>query len=144
MGNGLKERLDDVLQAANRSNVTINVFDPRAMGNAPFGGADSLFMMANETGGQRIVNRNDPIPMLAKVVEDASAYYLVGYSPTRDFANGKFHKIQVRVNRRGARVESRRGYWAPKAEELTAAAAEPEPVAPELRESLKTFSLPVE
>lgn len=144
LGNGLKERLDEVLQSANRANVTINVFDPRPLGSAPFGGADSLSQMANDTGGRRIVNSNAPDPQLTRVVEDASAYYLVGYSPTRDFADGKFHKIDVRVKRRGAHVDARRGYWAPKAAELTAAAVEPEPVEPELRESLKKFALPVE
>lgn len=142
LGNGLKERLDEALQSANRSNVTINVFDPRALGSAPFGGADSLFQMANDTGGRRIVNTNSPEKDLAHVVEAASAYYLVGYTPTRDFADGKFHKVEVRVKRRGARVESRRGYWAPKAAELTLA-PEPAPEEPGLRESLETFSTPV-
>ena len=141
-GNGLQQRLDEALQSANRANVTINVFDPRSLGSAPFGGADSLAQMSNETGGRRIVNSNAPERELTRIVEDASAYYLVGYTPARDFADGKFHKVEVRVKRRGARVEARRGYWAPKAAELTAAAA-PEPdVDPELRESLKQFSRP--
>lgn len=143
LGNGLKERLDEALQSANRANVTINVFDPRPLGSAPFGGADSLFRMAHETGGRRIVNTNAPEKDLTRVVGDASAYYLVGYTPARDFADGKFHRIEVRVKRRGARVESRRGYWAPRAAELTTA-AEPPPEEPGLRESLKAFASPVE
>ncbi len=109
-GNGLRERLDEALQSANRANVTINVFDPRPLGSAPFGGADALFRMAHETGGRRVVNTNAPEKDLTRVIGDASAYYLVGYTPARDFADGKFHRIEVRVKRRGARVESRRGY----------------------------------
>lgn len=143
-GAGLRERLDEALQAANRSNVTINVFDPRPLGSAPFGGVDSLFRMAHETGGRRIINNNGPEKELRGVVADASAYYLVGYTPTRDFADGKFHRIDVRVTRRGARVESRRGYWAPQASELEAANEPPPPEEPGLRESLKTFSRPVD
>lgn len=142
-GSGLRERLDEALQSANRANVTIHVFDPRRLGSAPFGGADSLFRMAHETGGRRIVNTNAPENDLAGVIDDASAYYLVGYTPTRDFADGKFHRIEVRVKRRGARVVSRRGYWAPSAADLTPA-IEPLPEEPGIRESLKAFSTPVE
>ena len=43
---------------------------------------------------------------------DASAYYLIGYTPTRRGNDGKFHEIKVRVKRRGVRVTARRGYWA--------------------------------
>lgn len=141
-GSGLRERLEEALQSANRSNVTINVFDPRPLGAGVFGGADSIAQMAFETGGRRIVNMNAPGKELARVIDDVSAYYLVGYTPTREFADGKFHRIEVRVARKGARVESRRGYWAPKAEEMTAAAPPP-PEEPGLRESLKPLITPV-
>ena len=53
---------------------------------------------------------------------DASAYYLVGYTPTRRTNDGKFHEIKVRVKRRGVRVTARRGYWAASEKEMTAAA----------------------
>ena len=56
---------------------------------------------------------------------DASAYYLVGYAPTRQLSDGKFHKIHVRVKRSGVRVTARRGYWAP-----TEAESNPEPAPP--------------
>jgi hypothetical protein len=59
---------------------------------------------------------------LQGVMADASAYYLVGYSPTRKTNDGKFHEIKVRVKRRGVRVNARRGYWAASEKELTAAA----------------------
>src|SRR5262245_58557615 len=61
---------------------------------------------------------------------DASAYYLIGYAPERDSADGRFHKIDVRVRQKGLRVLARKGYWAPKADELnppmTVAAPPPE------------------
>jgi hypothetical protein len=53
---------------------------------------------------------------------DASAYYLLGYTPTRKGNDGKFHEIKVRVKRKGVRVTARRGYWAPTEKEITAAA----------------------
>jgi VWFA-related protein len=122
-------RLEAALQAANRGNVTINVLDPRPLGSAPFGGSEALQRLAAETGGRAIVNTNDPSAGLTHVIADASAYYLLGYSPTHERSDGKFHKITVKVRRPGVRVLARRGYWAPKPEETNAAPAPaPDPV----------------
>jgi hypothetical protein len=115
-----------VLQAANRGNVTIHVIDPRPLGRSPIGGTDVLFRLYNETGGRAIVNSNDPSGRLEGIISDASAYYLLGYTPRRAFADGKFHRIDVSVRRRGLRVTARRGYWAPTEKETTAAPAAPE------------------
>jgi VWFA-related protein len=123
-------RLDEVLQAANRGNVTVHVLDPRPLGASPLGGADSLFRLYNETGGRAIINTNDHKQKVDRIIGDASAYYLLGYAPSREaMADGKFHKIAVKVKRRGVRVLARQGYWAPSAKEITdatpAAPAEP-------------------
>jgi VWFA-related protein len=113
-------RLDDVLQAANRGNVTVHALDPRPLGASPLGGADSLFRLYNETGGRAIINTNDHKQKIDGIIDDASAYYLLGYTPSRETtADGKFHKIEVKVKRRGVRVIARQGYWAPSAKEMT-------------------------
>ena len=112
-GSAVYPRLEAALQAANRGNVTVHVLDPRPLGSAPFGGAESLRRLSAETGGRAIVNTNNPEQGLKEVLADASAYYLVGYAPTRQLSDGKFHKINVRVKRPGVRVSARRGYWAP-------------------------------
>ncbi|MGH9201391.1 MAG: VWA domain-containing protein, partial [Vicinamibacterales bacterium] len=117
------QRLKEVLQAANRANVTIHVLDPRPLGAVGFGGHSTLQRIAGETGGRAIVNTNDPSEELARVIGDASAYYLIGYTPTRQTNDGRFHRISVRVKRRGVDVVARRGYWAASEKELTAAAA---------------------
>lgn len=111
--------MEEAIQAANRGNVTINVFDPRPLGSSVFGGPEVLRRISYDTGGRAIVNTNEPERGLRQVVADASAYYLVGYTPSRDLADGKFHRIDVEIKRRGVRVLARRGYWAPRAEELT-------------------------
>jgi VWFA-related protein len=112
----------EIDEAANRGNVTIHVIDPRPLGSVGFGGDTVLRRLAADTGGRAIVNTNDPMAQLSGVMADASAYYLVGYTPTRRVNDGKFHEIKVRVKRRGVRVTSRRGYWAASEKELTAAA----------------------
>ena len=112
----------EIDEAASRGNVTIHVIDPRPLGSVGFGGDTVLRRLAADTGGRAIVNTNDPMQQLAGVMADASAYYLVGYTPTRRANDGKFHEIKVKVNRRGVRVTARRGYWAASEKEMTAAA----------------------
>ncbi len=135
-------RLEAALQAANRGNVTVNVLDPRPLGSAPFGGGEALRRLATETGGRAIVNTNNPAEGLRQAVSDQSAYYLIGYSPTRELSDGKFHRIQVRVKRGGVRVTSRRGYWAPTPEEANPAPAPPSD--PRLTEALTALVVPEE
>jgi hypothetical protein len=124
-----------ILQAANRGNVTIHTFDPRPLGSAPIGGADVMARMATETGGRRVANANEPSARLAQTLADASAYYLLGYTPTRGAADGKYRRIEVKVKRSGLRVVSRRGYWAA-APETVGPAAPAKPEEPGLREAL--------
>jgi VWFA-related protein len=140
MGGPNEDRLREVLQAANRGNVTIHVIDPRPLGRAPLGGSDAMFRLYNETGGRAIINSNDPSGRLDGIIADASAYYLLGYTPLRAFADGKFHRIDVKVKRRGLRVTARRGYWAPTEKETTAAPAAP--VEPGLADALSQLSDP--
>lgn len=115
-------RYKEAIEAANRGNVTIHVIDPRPLGTVGFGGDDILRRIAYDTGGRAIVNTNEPEKQLASVMADASAYYLIGYAPTRRTNDGKFHEIKVRVRRRGVKVTARRGYWAASEKEMTAAA----------------------
>ena len=113
----LWDRLEDVVTAANTGNVTIHTLDPRDLGTAPFtNGANEA--LSAETGGRRLAQSNDYTRALKAVMADASAYYLLGYTPTRPIDDGRFHKIEVRVKRKGLRVLARKGYWAPTAEEL--------------------------
>ncbi|MEO8677805.1 MAG: VWA domain-containing protein [Vicinamibacterales bacterium] len=121
LGSPNDQRLNDAVKNANRGNVTIHVVDPRPLGVVGFGGDDVLRRIANETGGRAIVNTNDPTAQLKGVIADASAYYLVGYTPTRTTNDGKFHRITVKVKRRGTKVTARRGYWAASEKEMTAA-----------------------
>jgi VWFA-related protein len=97
-------QLESTLRAANRGNVTVHVLDPRPLGAAPFGGAEALARLSLDTGGRAIVNSNTPWDRLTQVFSDASAYYLIGYTPARERADGKFHRIDVRVTGPGLRV----------------------------------------
>jgi VWFA-related protein len=102
--------------AANRGNVVIHTMDPRDLATPGFAG-DANSALALDTGGRVLGRSNDFTRGLRAVIADASAYYLLGYVPTRPANDGKFHKIDVKVKRAGARVLARRGYWAATMEE---------------------------
>ena len=113
-----------MLREANRGNVIIHTLDPRGLGQGIFP-HDTLYRMAAETGGQAIVNTNNLSAGLERVIRDASHHYLIGYAPTRELNDGKFHRLEVKVKRRGVRTVARKGYWAPTLEELTPVPVEP-------------------
>ncbi len=113
-----------MLREANRGNVMIHTLDPRGLGQGIFP-HDTMYRMSAETGGQAIVNTNNLSAGLERVIRDASHHYLVGYTPTRETNDGKFHRLEVKVKRRGVRTVARKGYWAPTLEELTPVPVEP-------------------
>src|SRR5262249_49271287 len=82
---------------------------------------DSLRSMADSTDGLAIVETNDLNTGMRRIVEDLSAYYLIGYYSSGKL-DGKFHKITVRVKRPGVSVRARRGYLAATPATATASA----------------------
>jgi VWFA-related protein len=70
-----------------------------------FGGAAQV---TDATGGV-LTRSNDLAAGLERMATDLSAYYLLGYQPAPSAA-GKWHKLEVRVNRPGVTVRARRGY----------------------------------
>jgi len=73
---------------------------------------NGLRMLADMTDGTSIVNTNNVGPLLKKVVDDLSSYYLMTYSSTNSKLDGKFRSISVRVSRPGVQTRARRGYRA--------------------------------
>jgi VWFA-related protein len=80
-------------------------------------GHQGLEALSDATGGLSVANTNNFSEGLDRVI-DRSSYYILAYKPTEPF-DGKFHKLQIKVDRAGARVYSRVGYVA-KADEPTA------------------------
>ena len=122
VGNGPMDTfswLNGAIRSANANNTTIYAFDPRGldMSTRP---SDILHSLAEETGGRQISN-NEPAMSLREVVKNASAFYLLGYASAKNPADGKFHKIAVRVKRPGIEVRSRTGYFAPALTDVDAA-----------------------
>ena len=127
-----------VLIAARRANVALYFLDARGLSAAPSAlradvevpsdvndlsatldearnaseGSESL---AADTGGFSVRNDNDLLGGLERIGREAANYYLLGFKPVETRADGRFHKIEVKLAQAGARVRARRGYYAPDA-----------------------------
>jgi VWFA-related protein len=125
--------------AAQRANVNVYGIDPRGLSQfgelidisarsdypqleyGTFRGAlhelrlsqESLISLSEETGGLAVVNSNDVVGGLGRIVLDNSRYYLLGYYSDATKWSRKFFKIDVRVKRPGLSVRARRGFMPP-------------------------------
>jgi VWFA-related protein len=137
----IRQQMRDVYTEANRNNVSLYMLDPRGLAGFEFdidqgiglnmdkasldATLDSLRLLADETDGRAIINRNDLDTGLKQMMQDSSAYYLLGYSSAAAPTDGRFHQIRVRVKRPNVEIRHRKGYWALRAEEAEAILAGP-------------------
>lgn len=78
-----------------------------------FEGADSLRQFAGETGGRFYANTMESDRIVEDIQKTTSGYYVLGYSVTEAWDEA-FHKIKVKVDRRGVDVRTQGGYFNPK------------------------------
>jgi VWFA-related protein len=126
--------------AATRANVNVYAIDPRGLSSlagmdaategppidadpilrlGPAGMQDelrlqheSLRVISEETGGFASLNSNDFAGAFDRIQRDNSSYYVLGYYPANERRDGRFRKIEVKVNRPGVEVRYRKGYAA--------------------------------
>ena len=67
--------------------------------------------LAQTTGGSMVSDSNDLAGGVARVADESSAYYLLGYQPDRP-PDGKWRRLEVKIARPGVKVRARRGYFA--------------------------------
>jgi VWFA-related protein len=72
-------------------------------------GREGSDFIAKQTGGFLVRNANDF--ELPRVMEDQQGYYLIGYRPTEETFDRRFHQITVRTKQRGLTVRSRAGFY---------------------------------
>ncbi len=138
----INTELRDIYDLANRNNVAIYAVDPRGLATSEFsidqpavnartdsqylnGTMDTLRVLAENSDGRAILNRNDLAIGMKQIIIDSSAYYLLGYNSTMTAPDGKFHEIKVslKVKRPGVEIRHRKGYWALKPDDAAKMAA---------------------
>jgi len=131
-------RMQDLVRAASKSNATIYSIDPRGMlalsdasielqgidpGDPASANLDeralntesrlareSLQSFAELTGGFAVVNTNRMANAFDRILDENSSYYMLAYYPPNPKRDGKYHNLNVRVNRPGLMVRFRKGY----------------------------------
>jgi len=121
----LIRELSELTKAANRANATIYTIDPRGL----VAGADldeqvdptewneyvrkqqeSLRTLADLTGGFAAVNSNDYTKALKRIDAETSDYYVLGYYSTNPDIAKRRRKLEVKTDRQGVEVWSRKEY----------------------------------
>ncbi len=118
-----------VIQAANASGVSVYTIDASGLSVDSNVSAETrtmsqrvdtflernnlqsmLSLMAEETGGEAILNKNDVLGALKNIEKDYTSYYSIGYRSVRSGLD-RPHKVEVKVkNRKGLTVRARRSY----------------------------------
>lgn len=100
---GMSERVS-ARNVTDRINSTISTRS-RSM----IAGREGADLIARQTGGFMVRNSNDF--KLKEIAEDQKGYYLLGYRPTDETFNKKFHHIKISLKRRGLTVRTRTGFF---------------------------------
>lgn len=150
----LRDARNDMFAALDRSNLTIHSVDPVGLataapvsrssspltaGRVPAAAArettenlqrqDALRVLPDRTGGRTVVNANLPDAHVPSIFRESDSYYVLGFRPADPGPNAAFHRVEVKVNRRGLDVQARGGYVSaspPEAARSTAPSALPE------------------
>ncbi len=103
----------------NQADIAVYPVDARGLMANPPGNNTELFtvmQIASETGGNASFNTNDVEGAIRRVIDSTRVSYDLGFYPTSTRGNNNFHSLAIRVNRRGASVHYRLGYFDPSGE----------------------------
>ncbi len=81
--------------------------------NSNFTTQETLVTLASDTGGRAFLDSNDFSKIFKGVQQDTSTYYLLGYRSTDSARDGRYRRIVVKSAIPGAKIDYRRGYYAP-------------------------------
>ena len=137
-------QLEASINAAVKANLAIYPIDARGlMADPPGGGAskaasrgtgiyngsvynsqrsaindsqETLYTLAEETGGKAFLDSNDIEAGITQAQEGMGSYYLLGYYSNNNAKDGKYRRITVKLNGNhpGVKLEHRLGYYADK------------------------------
>jgi VWFA-related protein len=129
----IKDARIEMFRAAALANLTITTLDPSGLqtravqASSPVRGIaadaerqyirelnqmrqDSLRVVAEQTGGRAVLDTNGPADAVPAIFQESSSYYVLGFRSADQARDGRFHKVEVKVNRGGMNVRTRNGF----------------------------------
>jgi VWFA-related protein len=107
---------EKTIDAINQANVALDTVDSNGLGGPPRrwgpGGVASLMELSERTGGKAYYNRNDLDAAMAEAIEDQRTSYTLGFYLGDQERDGKYHRLEVHVNRPHLELHYRQGYFA--------------------------------
>jgi VWFA-related protein len=118
----LQKAVNDMLERFRRADCVIQAVDIGGLragadisGTIRNTGQDSLFYMANETGGELFKDANNLRQQLDRVLERTNVTYLLTFERSDLKLDGAYHRLRVKAKvPAGARLSYRTGYYAPR------------------------------
>ena len=86
---------------------------------------DFLQALSTSTGGFMFTEGNESDAAITQMLRENGSYYLIGYSRSTPSVEGKFRRVEVRVNRPGTTVRARSGYYEPRESKAGATTSSP-------------------
>ena len=113
-GADLLEKLGKTFEELRRSGWVLHGVDIAGLKRGSLS-ADSLYYMANETGGKLIEGTNDLAKGFGRAMQRSAHSYLVSVQVDDVPFDGSYHKLEVslRSPQKGVRLHHRGGYFAP-------------------------------
>ncbi|MBM3810139.1 MAG: VWA domain-containing protein [Acidimicrobiia bacterium] len=76
---------------------------------------ETLFTLAEDTGGKALLDNNDLSVGIRQAQTDIASYYILGYYSTNPAEDGKYRRLKVNLpSQPRAKLDFRSGYFAPK------------------------------
>jgi VWFA-related protein len=111
--------------------------------DSSFNSQETLSTLSDDTGGKAFFDNNDFAPAFAQVQNDTASYYVLGFRSTNTARDGKYRRLEVRVNRADIKVSYRHGYYAPADYKHSNAEQREQALQDELNSDLPATDLPV-
>ena len=111
---GSQLKLQDALEAAQKSDVIVYVLLISDSGVSMGTGSGLMRKLSEETGGRviHVGNNQDKLQKaFDQVSEELRSQYSIGYTPTNDKHDGTYRKVEIKT-KDGFKIQARKGYYA--------------------------------
>ena len=135
----LEDARTTMFAAVDRANLTVHSIDPQGLENAaapahasqstlvnrsraaaldavwgstshPMSGRQNLSVLPDRTGGRVVAGRNSPEEVIPQILDESSAYYLIGIERGASARPDGMRRLEIKVRRKGAHVAAQRLY----------------------------------